>query len=422
MWAPMDILAHALMFLSLYFEVFLLITFLEHRPHKHRVRKPITHYPTATVIVPCYNEETTIGRTVASLLRLNYPKDKLSILLIDDGSTDTTWSVIENLKAQHPELSIIRKENGGKHTALNYGIQNTTSEIIGCLDADSFVDPDALLEIVAGFAETGAMAVIPAILVSEPRSLLQHMQKAEYTLSLFIRKIFSILNSNFVTPGPFSFFRREVFNEIGLYKLAHNTEDMEMAMRMQYHKMKIANAERAHVYTNTPASLGKLIRQRVRWTYGFIRNFVDYRNKLLFRKDYGNIGMFVLPMVFFAIFSSLVLAGLALTAAIAKAIVQVQKFQAMGFGSVSFSLDWFYFNTQSMILLTLTVIGITLSFIMFGKSISGQKTRPSFDMLVYLLMYGLVAPMWLAKSVYNASILRPTSWTAERAVSKNRIS
>ena len=101
--------------MSVYAQVFFFVTFLENRK-KIIVRKgkiKLANYPAVTVVVPCWNEERTVYRTVQSLLRLNYPKDKLQIFLIDDGSTDSTWAIL-NKFAKYPNIQIFRKENGGK--------------------------------------------------------------------------------------------------------------------------------------------------------------------------------------------------------------------------------------------------------------------------------------------------------------------
>ena len=145
------IIVYILLFISLYFEVFLLITFLEHRPKMYvRLQSAETYFPSVTIIIPCYNEEKTVGDTISSVLKLNYPKDKLHIIAVNDGSTDGTTRALSHFSA-YPQVTILHKENGGKHTALNYALGQTTSELVGCLDADSFVDEEALTEIIKYF-------------------------------------------------------------------------------------------------------------------------------------------------------------------------------------------------------------------------------------------------------------------------------
>src|ERR1051325_5578804 len=135
----MDIAAlgiYAALFLALFFEVFLLISFLEKRPASRTAALP-KRYPSTTIIVPCWNEERTIGGTLDSLLALDYPQDKLTIMVVDDGSKDNTGAVAAQYAQMHPgRIEYHYKENGGKWTALNYGLERTQAELVGCLDAD----------------------------------------------------------------------------------------------------------------------------------------------------------------------------------------------------------------------------------------------------------------------------------------------
>ena len=112
----------------------------------------------------------------------------------------------------------------------------------------------------------------------------------------------------YVTPGPFSIFRKKVFDDLGNYRHAHNTEDMELAMRMQAHHYKIVNCHKAYVHTIAPYNLHHLYKQRLRWTYGFLKNALDYRF-LFFKKKYGNLGLFIMPLATFSIFSAVYIAG-----------------------------------------------------------------------------------------------------------------
>jgi len=296
------------LFVSLFFEVFLLLTFIENRPAlKNKLCVDEKDLPTTTIVVPCFNEEESIFGTVESLLALDYPKDKLKIMIIDDGSTDDSWSFIQKY-SNHPQIEIHRKENGGKHTALNFAIGKSNSDIIGCLDADSFVGPETLRDIVTYFSNKETMAVIPSIKIYNPDNILRKIQKVEYDWGIFLRKMLSYLDALYVTPGPFSFFRKEVFKNLGPYRNAHNTEDMEMAMRMQKNGYKIKNCHTAFVYTIAPSQFSKLFKQRLRWTYGFLRNLIDYRI-LFFNKTQGNLGFFVLPVLIVSALSTLWLAG-----------------------------------------------------------------------------------------------------------------
>src|SRR3989344_2069272 len=204
------------LFLTLYFQIFMLVTFIEERFFSRKKVKSVrgAYIPSVSIIVPAWNEERTIGATLVSLLALDYPKDKLSILVVDDGSKDQTLLRAREFETDS-RVKVMTKENGGKYTALNLGLKSIESDLVGCLDADSFVDEQALWEIVAHFENPAIMAVTPMIRVHEPRGVVQRMQNVEYILSALIRKVFGYLNALYVTPGPFSIYRREVFRMVG---------------------------------------------------------------------------------------------------------------------------------------------------------------------------------------------------------------
>lgn len=401
---------YVFLFLALYFEVFLLITFFERRYETQSSRRELSRFPSVAVIVPCFNEERTVGKTIESLLSLDYPKDKLSIVVVDDGSTDSTLAVARAFERFH-NVTVHTKRNGGKHTALNYALRRTSAEIVGCLDADSWAEPMALREIIHAFdRDTALMAVTPAIKVNRPRRFLEIVQKAEYALSVFSRKMFGNLGALFVTPGPFSFYRREVFDNVGLFRMAHHTEDMEMALRMQAHHLKITNVNTAHVYTTVPATLRGLIRQRARWTRGFIENSKDYAH-LYFNRRYGALGLFVLPTGMVAIFSALYLAGYFLWSWIAYGVDLLARVGAVGVGNtISTShLDWYFLNTSTYMFVIVTLIAFTLFVIMVGKRL-GAERMVSRDIVYYVLCYGLIAPLWLATAVIESALARRVSW------------
>ncbi|MBX4189390.1 glycosyltransferase family 2 protein [Candidatus Parcubacteria bacterium] len=404
------------LFVALFFEVFLLITYFEIREEikfeeKHN-GKDLTNYPSVTIIVPCYNEESTVASTIRSLLSLQYPKDKLKLIVVDDGSTDNTQKSLEEF-THHPQIQTFKKENGGKHTALNFALERVDTELVGCLDADSFVEPEALKRIVGFFTDEATMAVTPSIKIHEPISVLQHVQKVEYNWGIFLRRVLSSINGLYVTPGPFSIFRTRIFKEIGGYREAYLTEDMEMALRMHRNHYKIVNSHNAYVYTVAPSKLSDLYKQRVRWAYGFLNNAVDYRD-MYFNKKYGNIGIFVLPIATFSVFSTLYAAGNALWSIFSKIPDALTRYQAVGFAwnfnAPHFSVDWFTFNTGITAMITYTTIILSLTLLYLALALAEGKVRLKKDVLYYLTIYILIVPLWLAKATYSTLARKPITW------------
>lgn len=400
------------LFAALYFEVFLLISYLEKKPSEKTATRPF-YYPSVTMLVPCLNEEKTLKHTIDSLLALEYPKDKLEVLIIDDGSKDGTRTIGEHLAAEHVQVHFFHKENGGKYTAMNFGIGQSTSDLVGCLDADSFVAPDALIEVVKQFeADKATMAITPAMKVYRPRKWLELMQAVEYTFGIFYKKMFDNLSALNVLPGPFSIYKREVFTTIGLFKHAHNTEDMEIAFRMHAHGLKIANAHNAYVYTTVPTTPWALIKQRTRWSQGFLQNSQDY-SYMYFNRRFGYFGMLVLPFALFAfaagIYTSLYVVYRTLGAAYIKFINMYATHIPPHLNAPD--LNWFYFNTSMMSFVIVAVLCGTLLAVLLGQRIAKNEKEITLKALVaYFALFGFIAPVWLMRAAWGAALARESKW------------
>jgi len=410
----MDIGADGLyvcLFIALYFEVVLLISFFEKKPLSKTPALP-ARYPTVAMVVPCYNEEKTLAGTIESLLALQYPADKLKIMVVDDGSKDGTRAIGEQYARGHAQVSFYHKENGGKYTALNLAIGNTQAEIVGCLDADSFVAHDALIEAVKEFEHNPeVMAITPAMKVYRPRKILELMQMIEYTFGIFYKKMFDNLSAINVLPGPFSMYKREVFNKIGLFRHAHNTEDMEIAFRMHAHGLKIGNAHTAVVYTTVPQTLRALLKQRTRWSRGFLENARDYRH-MFFNPKFGNFGMLVLPFGLVAFAAGLYTAGYALFRVISTLAGKVSDFFATGIPLHAPNvahLSWYYLDTNMMLFVIAAVFSMTLVAIILGNRIARHRLTP-LSFAAYFALFGFIAPMWLARAAFETVLARKHTW------------
>ena len=396
----------------------MLITYIEHRKSLNKTsREELSKinvensFPTVTIMVPCFNEQYTAVKTINSLLNLDYPTDKLHITVVNDGSTDGTALALEQFK-NHPQIDIIHKENGGKHTALNLGIKQSNSEFVGCLDADSYVEPDTLKRIIKQFNNPIVMATVPSLHIYKPYTAIQKMQKVEYIVGIFFRSVLAEINALYVTPGPFSIFRKSVFEKIGYYRKAHNTEDMEMAMRMQSHGMKIASAHDAVVYTSSPNTIKKLYRQRVRWNSGTLKNIVDYRFMLM-NNSYGHIGTFVLPVILILTVGILSVVGLFVYNLFRTAHIWLNHWSALGIHAFEWSaphFSWFFVGTSPVMfgtIVSFTIIGLI---ILFGSRLSrGNKPR-IFDIMCYVFLYSIIAPFWIVKSLSNVVLSRQAVW------------
>jgi len=408
-----DSIFYVFIFLSTYAQVFFFVTYLENRK-KIVIRTgdiKLTSYPAVTVTVPCWNEEKTIEKTVRSILELNYPKDKLTIFLVDDGSTDGTWDVIRKF-ANHANVKVFRKPNGGKYTVLNFGLEHMTTDFFACLDADSFVHPEALVRSMSYFEKDPAtMAVAPSVTVYKPKNIIQNAQEAEYHMGVYLKKMLGFLGAIHVTPGPFTIFRKCVFTDLGPYRHGHNTEDMEIAYRMQKNHYKIEHCNDAYVYTNTPNTVRTLYKQRLRWIYGFINNTIDYKD-VLFRKRYGNFALFTLPTIIVSIFSVGYIFGKIVERFVMYAYHKIIQFKTVGFEFRLHvpTLDLFYINIQSIIFLSIVIYSLVLFSMLFGRKMSEGKWGFSWHMFYFFPIFSMLAPLWLFKAVYNTVLAKRPAW------------
>jgi cellulose synthase/poly-beta-1,6-N-acetylglucosamine synthase-like glycosyltransferase len=404
-----SLIMYGLLFVALNFEVFILISYfetIESRKKKWTLPKKL---PSVTVMVPVWNEGTTIRQTIESILKLDYPNNLLSIFIINDGSTDDTWQVLEQYR-DNLQITLFNKENGGKASALNYGLEFVKSDLVGCLDADSFVFPETLKRIVARFANKETMAVTPSIKIHQPKTIIELIQKVEYSWGILFRNILCSLGAMYVTPGPFSIFRTEMFAKIGGYRHAYLTEDMELALRMQSHHYKIDNAPDAFVLTVAPKTVKALYKQRLRWTYGFMKNAFDYKY-MYGNIRYGNLGLIVLPMATFSIFSSLYLVAYTIFGWLQKALLKLGELQTVGFSwNWHPNFDWFYFNTGIITFAgTIGFLG-TIMMVIFSMRLAEEKTKNGLDILYFLALYVFLTPLWVTRALFNVAFMRNTSW------------
>ncbi len=413
----MDLFQHIFvyffLFVGIYFEVFILFTYIVHRKiikaDEGRSFERTGEYPSVTIVVPVWNEETTIGGTIKSLLALNYPQDKLKIVVVDDGSTDNTWNIMQTYKQEYAQIEMYHKENGGKHTAVNYAIERATTDLIGCLDADSFVEKDSLKKIACVFMDDPeAMAVTPAMKIHNPKTLIQSVQSVEYLFGILVKKVMAILGAIHVTPGPFTIFRRKLFDQIGMFRKAHNTEDMEIAFRMQAHHLKIENVHNAWVYTTGPNTIYKLYRQRVRWTHGFLRNVWDYKFLFLNRK-YGNIGMLTIPTAFALIIGVVFSVFFFLQNIMTFVQTKFIQWRTVGFRWPDIEFSLFYVSTKLNIFLLIFVFFLMFSLIYTAQKLTKEPMHPQ-RVFIYFLIFPIISPLWVLKSLYNAVLAKTTSW------------
>ncbi len=277
---------------------------------KWREEKKLPPYlPRVSVIVPAWNEEVGLVKTVKSILKSTYRN--MEIVVVNDGSTDSSDKLMrefilgyeEQNKDNKDKIDILYryKENAGKGRALNDGIKMSHGDIIISIDADCVLAPDTVQNFVRHFENKKVMAAVGNVKIGNRKTLLETLQYLEFLFSFYFKKADSILNTIYIIGGAAGAFRREVFEKIGLYSWANITEDIDLSVRIQKAGMRIVYAADALVFTEAATTFKGLAAQRLRWKRGRFQTFYEHKNLFFSEKTIHNklLSWFVLPLALF---------------------------------------------------------------------------------------------------------------------------
>ncbi|MCP6758105.1 MAG: glycosyltransferase [Fischerella sp. CENA71] len=257
---------------------------------------PVNHLPSVSVVVPAFNEEKVIHKTINSILRSNYKN--FNIIVVDDGSQDATYQRVVKTFADNCRVSIFTKTNAGKAQALNYGIKQSDAEIIVALDADTILRPNAIKNLVRHFADPMIGAVAGNAKVGNRINILTYWQALEYITSQNLeRRAFGLLNCISVVPGAIGAWRRQLILQAGGYQNDTLAEDADLTLSLLRMGYRIGYEENAIALTEAPDNVGGFLKQRNRWMFGTLQAAWKHRDTL-FRSQYGALGMFAIPNVF----------------------------------------------------------------------------------------------------------------------------
>lgn len=342
-----------LYFVSLYLLLYWLFVMFEHNAPTPK-RSIVNKEEEVTIILPMWNEEENIGPTLDSLFKSVYPKDKLHVIVVDDGSTDNSYNIAKEYQKKY-DFMLLTQKNGGKYTALNNGLKHVKTPYFACLDVDGYVDKYAIRNIQKEFTSENIAAVMPIMKVAEQKNMLQKVQSLEYILNVFLKFFISKINCVHVTPGPLSTYRTDVVKKLGGFVKGYNVEDLEMALRLQSKHYEIKQSSDAVIYTKAPATLKGFIAQRLRWYLGSMRNVLITYRYMIFNRKYGEFGMFYIPFV--ALNGLLGFIGVALVSYLAiRSIYRTLKYWyltnfdfATYISSFSINFDILAFNFQMIV-------------------------------------------------------------------------
>jgi peptidoglycan-N-acetylglucosamine deacetylase len=273
--------------------------------HKKNTFAMKGYYPLVSVVVAAFNEEKVICKTIQSLLNSDYPN--LEVIIIDDGSKDLTYHKLLREFLGSPRVEIFHKVNGGKSTAINYGIERSKADIVITIDADTILHPIAISQLVRHFADDRVAAVAGNIKVGNRVNLLTHWQSLEYITSQNLeRRALSVLNGIGVVPGAIGAWRRKYLLAAGGFTHDTLAEDADLTLTLLRMGYKVCAEESAIAYTEAPENINSFLKQRFRWMFGTFQAIWKHRDAIL-RPQYGAMGMITLPnLLIFQVVLSLV--------------------------------------------------------------------------------------------------------------------
>ena len=386
----------------------------EELPRKHS-------FPFVSLVVPARNEEKGLPKTIHSLVSLDYPKDKMEILIVDHDSTDRTAEITRQFIAQYPHVQIHllhKKRLAGelKADSFNEGLKHAKGEFVGCVDADTLVMKNCLQEMIPLFYEDSVGAVISTIKVYQPKNLFERIQHLEYIFATFTRGLMSRVDTLHVTPGALSIYRKKLFDKYGPFDTHNITEDLEMAMRLRYHGYKIKLATKSITYTKVPDTFRSHWNQRVRWFRGFIYNTLKYK-KMVFNTKYDLVGTFQYPVNVLSIVTILTMFTLTMYEILRRVFTQVTKLQVLGLEY--FDFDFSTLPTLKHLLLNLNIVilfPIIISFILAlifyhlaHKNLKENWKYP-FALVSYLTVYPALRSLQWMMAFYKETFRTKNKW------------
>lgn len=295
--ALMTFLFVAAIFLGVARLVFLASLALAHRfwTHDEPADLDAGAGPLVSVLIPCFNEEKVIAASVARILQSDWKN--LEVLVLDDGSKDRTAQQVRDHFADDPRVTLLSFENGGKARAVNRGLAMAKGEYVVALDADTLFPPETIGRLARWFQDEDVGAVAGNAIVGNRVNIVTRWQALEYvTAQNLERRALSALGAVTVVPGAVGAWRKRVLDDLGGYPSDTLAEDQDLTIACQRAGWKVAFDPEARAYTEAPDTVGGLLKQRFRWSFGTLQCVWKHRGALFSRKT-PVLGFIALPQI-----------------------------------------------------------------------------------------------------------------------------
>lgn len=256
----------------------------QYRRQHHHGKRALRSQPErlVTILVPAHNEEKVIERCLESILKSTYKN--IEVIAVNDASTDKTLSIIRRYKRKHRDVSITAAStphNIGKGGALNYALKRYAhGDLVMTLDADSIISPSTIARAVTYFADPTVAGIAANVRVIDEGTILGVLQKLEHMIGYRSKKVYSLINCEFVVGGVASTYRMDILRRVGFYDTDTLTEDVGLSMKvigMGNRRNRLVYGADVEAMTEGVSTYAALFRQRYRWKYGSLQSLVKHR-------------------------------------------------------------------------------------------------------------------------------------------------
>jgi biofilm PGA synthesis N-glycosyltransferase PgaC len=359
------------------------------------VRRPrptaLDERPVVSVVVPAYNEGIVLENCLRSLMATDYRR--LEVIVVDDGSTDDTWAVMQRMGREFPTIRMLTQENAGKGAALNHGASVASGRFFVFVDADSVFQADTVQRMLEAFDDPRVGAVCgddrPVNLNRIQTRLLTVISHIGTGL---VRRSLSLLRCLPIVSGNSGAFRREVFEEIGGFDTDTVGEDLELTWRVHRAGHRVNFAPRALVHAESPSTILGLWKQRVRWARGLLQTTVRHQ-RMIGNPRYGVFGAYL-------VFNTLTMIVMPVVQLVALLLLPVL---AVGGADVLPASTWAWLGWLGLI------VTAALALIAIGLDRSWRDARHLWTLPLWPL-YSVFVSLTMVRALHLELARRPSSW------------
>jgi len=362
---------------------------------KRKVGKREKKFSSITVIIPAHNEERYIAECIESVIAAKF-NGKKEVIVVDDGSNDRTLSIVKKYN-----VKLLKQKHKGKSASVNKAIAVSTSDLIAVVDGDSVISVDSLNEIAKEVEKKNVVASSCVVRVRNRHKFICIWLDLEQLYNSLIRRIFSKINANIVTPGPLSVYRRKELLNVGGFSVHGFSEDVDITIRLIRAGYKIGFSDKAVSETNMPYEPKWFFMQRTRFARGIINIFkkhLQIKNTL--------IDLYTLPLFLFGYIQAVIMGSFTIYQVVSGYMTYfISKGIVFNFSVLKFFFEWFsllgfvkwtvsVFSGQTPLTLVAAagIISTLLTYPLYIYAIVRYSKK--FDLLHFIALF-FMSPFWL---------------------------